>query len=273
LEELRLAPMLTDSMIEEMRAMRQNNVDSEAFGARSLFSKRKPASVWCEAKLDRLAANPKFVYNSIDRRGSRVFYNTQESLVRDRALVEDDVYYDELNRRRSLFDTVSCQDILNLRVGSKVVATNRISKDIPVGSIGTVIEIRQADSADEDLLLEEWELPWGTRKESLKQDWLHVDKDRQWPYVQFHVGKEKFEKCVVPVWHVVDDDQGTALCSRLQLPLLLAYGLTVHRAQGMSIERCIFHVTGVFAYGQAYSAVGRGCAFETFRILGENLVP
>ena len=45
----------------------------------------------------------------------------------------------------------------------------------------------------------------------------------------------KREVCVVLIWHVKEDKLGFELCSRLQLPLILAYGLTVHCAQGMSI--------------------------------------
>ena len=64
----------------------------------------------------------------------------------------------------------------------------------------------------------------------------------------------------------IDDNVGTVVCSRLQAPLLLAYALTVHRAQGMTLDAMTLHTDGLFAKGQLYTALA---VFET----GEHTVP
>ena len=45
--------------------------------------------------------------------------------------------------------------------------------------------------------------------------------------------------------------------SRRQIPLRLAYGLTIHKAQGLTLDRVFIDFDRVFAEGQAYVALSR----------------
>lgn len=51
------------------------------------------------------------------------------------------------------------------------------------------------------------------------------------------------------------------ICSRLQLFLVLAYGRTVHRAQGSTLQKLCFNISKAFACGQVYSALARAVDF------------
>lgn len=50
---------------------------------------------------------------------------------------------------------------------------------------------------------------------------------------------------------------GRGKCRRLQLPLKLAYAVTVHKAQGMSLDDASMKLDGSFCAGQVYVGLSR----------------
>lgn len=45
---------------------------------------------------------------------------------------------------------------------------------------------------------------------------------------------------------------GKLLARRSQIPLELSWGISVHKAQGMSVDQAVLHMKNVFEFGQAY---------------------
>lgn len=64
---------------------------------------------------------------------------------------------------------------------------------------------------------------------------------------------------------------GRVSVSRLQFPLRLAYGLTVHRSQGLTLDRVLVEFDGTFAAGQIYVALSRVKSLDGLYI--RNLTP
>lgn len=69
-------------------------------------------------------------------------------------------------------------------------------------------------------------------------------------------------------WQV--EEQGKVKASISQVPLRLAYAMTVHKSQGMSMDGAVIDLTKAFEYGQGYVALSRVRRLSGVHLLGMN---
>jgi len=66
----------------------------------------------------------------------------------------------------------------------------------------------------------------------------------------------------------LDGGEWTFSGSKTQIPLVLGWAVTIHKAQGATIPKLIVDLNGIFCAGQAYVALSRCTSFDTLRIAG-----
>ena len=125
-------------------------------------------------------------------------------------------------------------EILHLKVGATVMFTkNHPQGKFVNGTIGTVIQF---------------------------------DTETRLPIVRTTSGL-RIE--VEPVEWVIEEEGVTRARVR-QLPLRLAWAITIHKSQGMSLDAAVMDLSRVFEYGQGYVALSRVRNLEGLTLLGYN---
>jgi ATP-dependent exoDNAse (exonuclease V) alpha subunit len=85
-----------------------------------------------------------------------------------------------------------------------------------------------------------------------------------YPIIETHDGRTI---TVAPVEWAVEEG-GKARAKIMQVPLRLAWAITVHKSQGMSMDAAAIDLSRAFEYGQGYVALSRVRSLEGLHILG-----
>jgi len=85
-----------------------------------------------------------------------------------------------------------------------------------------------------------------------------------WPLVELVDGR--IIEAEPEVWSI--DDNGKSIASVSQVPLRLAWAITIHKSQGMSLDAAEIDLTNAFASGQGYVALSRLRSLEGLKLMG-----
>ncbi|KAF9253261.1 hypothetical protein DTO013E5_351 [Penicillium roqueforti] len=90
---------------------------------------------------------------------------------------------------------------------------------------------------------------------------------RKWPLVSFLQpdGSERQLLCQPETWKV-ELPNGEVQAQRQQVPLILAWALSIHKAQGQTLQRVKVDLGRVFEKGQAYVALSRAVSQEGLQV-------
>lgn len=92
------------------------------------------------------------------------------------------------------------------------------------------------------------------------------DATSGWPVVKTRNGRKIQAEPMD--WTI--EENGIARANITQLPLRLAWAITVHKSQGMSMDEAVMDLSNVFEFGQGYVALSRVRRLAGLHILGWN---
>jgi len=95
---------------------------------------------------------------------------------------------------------------------------------------------------------------------------IHFDSDTGNPVVSFYNGNNIL---ISPeIWEIEED--GKTKASITQIPLRLAWAITIHKSQGMSLDNAEIDLRNTFTYGMGYVALSRVKNISGIKLLGLN---
>lgn len=142
----------------------------------------------------------------------------------------------------TLKKNVRTSDELILKVGAKVMfIKNNSELAVSNGTMGEVVAF-----------------------EPIKADDKEGDK---LPVVKLNDGRRV--RAEVEEW-VIEDENGEVLASYSQVPLCLAWAITIHKSQGMTLDAAEIDLSKTFELGQGYVALSRLKSLEGLQLLGMN---
>ena len=181
----------------------------------------------------------------------------------------------------TLKKTVRTQDDLVLKVGAKVMfIKNNSELGVSNGTMGELIgfaAVKIDDSKDtSDDLIEDTaqDAIAKNTKNKAKKDKESKEKPKdekpttqKMPVVRLNSGREVIAE---PEEWIIEDETGDVLASYLQVPLCLAWAITIHKSQGMTLEAAEIDLSRTFELGQGYVALSRLKSLAGLQLLGMN---
>ena len=184
----------------------------------------------------------------------------------------------------TLKKTVRTQDDLVLKVGAKVMfIKNNTELGVSNGTMGELIgfaavKINDDKDNSDDLMEDDSESTENDADKNIKGKGKKTTKDKdkpkvkkpstqKMPVVRLNSGREVIAE---PEEWIIEDETGDVLASYEQVPLCLAWAITIHKSQGMTLDAAEIDLSRTFELGQGYVALSRLKSLAGLQLLGMN---
>ncbi len=187
---------------------------------------------------------------------------------------------DQTQRDKLLSNCMAPQS-LELKVGAQVMLIKNMDETLVNGSLGRIVDFMDevtyevwTEEGDEGLRdLDGYGSGEEVVKRSKKQIKAMMNKNLsstsiKYPRVEFALadGTTRTVLIVREMWKI-ELPNGEIQASRSQIPLILAWALSIHKAQGQTLECVKVDLGKVFEKGQAYVALSRATCQKGLQVL------
>jgi ATP-dependent DNA helicase PIF1 len=179
--------------------------------------------------------------------------------------------------RDKLLANVMAPSTITLKTGAQVMLIKNYDDTLVNGSLGKVIgfmttnEFSSYHDDDEAYLASQ---SVGAEVPDHKQTIAELatktkGSANRFPVVRFAIadGTTRDMLCHQEQWSV-EQPNGEIQASRSQVPLILAWALSIHKAQGQTLERVKVNLSKAFERGQAYVALSRATTMHGLQVIG-----
>lgn len=165
--------------------------------------------------------------------------------------------------------------VLELKKGAQVMLIKNMDEGLVNGSLGRIVRFASEPAFNKYVAGEVEDLYDSDRESEISEEAqakiramaagpkLLATSEKRWPVVSFVLpdGAERELLCMPEDWKV-ELPNGEVQAQRRQIPLILAWALSIHKAQGQTLERVKVDLRRVFENGQAYVALSRATTQE-----------
>lgn len=176
-------------------------------------------------------------------------------------------------QRDRLLQSCMVPEQVHLKKGAQVMLVKNMDDQLVNGSLGKVIGFMTEPmftiykEHEEDLLNGDGASEAAMKTEQMKMG-LGLNTAQVYPLVRFANADGTTRDLLTKreEWKV-ELPNGEVQASRSQIPLILAWALSIHKAQGQTLERVRVDLGKVFEKGQAYVALSRATSMAGLQIL------
>ncbi|GAA94772.1 hypothetical protein E5Q_01427 [Mixia osmundae IAM 14324] len=184
----------------------------------------------------------------------------------------------EVEARRRILESMMAPEKLVLKVDAQVMMLKNMPDcGLVNGSVGTVIEFMTLQQYQASLTNRDRSMtPVIGRERSMtpareeRAESSGPSSGEKLPVVRWSLGSGSTMDMLVSREDFKVEEGETVKARRRQLPLLLSWAMSIHKAQGQTIQRLKCDLAKVFERGQAYVALSRACSLESTQILNFN---
>lgn len=173
-------------------------------------------------------------------------------------------------QRDKLLSNCMAPELITLKKGAQVMLIKNVDDSLVNGSLGRVIGFMDETTFDRYHASDGNIEDGGDEGSALeaKANRRIITTSKQYPVVRFTIpdGTSRDLLCQPESWKV-ELPNGEVQASRLQVPLILAWALSIHKAQGQTLERVKVDLGKVFEKGQAYVALSRATSMAGLQVL------